>query len=305
MFVTLIATVVALALGHLAPSLAPAVRHYGWYHAWTRWLDSKFPQESFWRSRYGIVLALLPPLLLVLFFQFALDDGPVLGLAAILFGIAVLFYTWGPSDLDREVEAIAEARDPVARHNAASHLWPPGEPVSLDGPSLVGAVFRNAKQRWFGVLFWFMLLGPVGALLYRLTAITAEGDGTHVLPPETVAGARTLLAILDWPVAQVMTLAVALVGNFDSVFGAWKEAGGASLSLDAGFLEAAARASVKSELAEEAADETESGVVAKSAALVAGFPELPELRDAMSLVWRVLLVWLAVLAVFVIGGWVS
>ncbi len=62
---------------------------------------------------------------------------------------------------------------------------------------------------------------------------------------------------------------------------------------------------MKSELAEEAADETESGVVPKSAALVGGISELPELRDAMSLVWRVLLVWLAVLAVFVIGGWVS
>ena len=33
--------------------------------------------------------------------------------------------------------------------------------------------------------------------------------------------------------------------------------------------------------------------------------ELPELRDAMSLVWRCLLVWLAVLALFVIAGWVS
>ncbi|WP_242112894.1 hypothetical protein [Luteimonas aquatica] len=305
MFVTLIAAVVTLALGHLAPSLAPAVRHYGWYHAWTRWLDAKFPQESFWRGRYGIVLALLPALLLVLFFQLALADGAVLGLAGILFGIAVLFYAWGPADLDREVEAITEARDPVARHNAASHLWPPGEPVSLDGGALVGAVFRNAQRRWFGVLFWFILLGPVGALLYRLTAITAEGDGTHVLPSETVAGARVLLAILDWPVAQLMTLAMALVGNFDSVFGAWKEAGGASFALDGEFLAAAARASVKSELAEEAADETESGVAATSSALVASAPELPELRDAMSLVWRILLVWLAVLALFVIAGWVS
>ena len=33
--------------------------------------------------------------------------------------------------------------------------------------------------------------------------------------------------------------------------------------------------------------------------------ELPELRDAMSLVWRILLLWLTVLALFVIAGWVS
>jgi AmpE protein len=33
--------------------------------------------------------------------------------------------------------------------------------------------------------------------------------------------------------------------------------------------------------------------------------DLPELRDAMSLVWRSLLVWLAVLALFVIAGFVA
>ena len=40
-------------------------------------------------------------------------------------------------------------------------------------------------------------------------------------------------------------------------------------------------------------------------ALVAGTPGLPELRDAMSLVWRILLLWMAVLALFVIAGWVT
>jgi AmpE protein len=32
---------------------------------------------------------------------------------------------------------------------------------------------------------------------------------------------------------------------------------------------------------------------------------LPELRDAMSLVWRMLLLWMAVLALLVIAGWVG
>ena len=40
-------------------------------------------------------------------------------------------------------------------------------------------------------------------------------------------------------------------------------------------------------------------------ALVRQLGELPELRDAMSLVWRILLLWLAVLALFVIAGFVS
>jgi len=303
MFVTLIAVIVALALGHLAHALALSVRQYGWFGQWMRWLDARFPDDGFWRGRYGIVLALLPPLLALLLFQLALD-GPVYGLPALLFGIVVLFYAWGPSDLDLDVDAIVEARDPVERHAVASRLWPSGEQVSLDGPSLVGAVFRNAQRRWFSVLFWFLLLGPVGALLYRLVAIAAEGDATHLLPADTVAGARGLLAVLDWPVAQLMTLSMALVGNFDAVFNAWKEGGGASFALDGGFLAAAARACVRSELADDADDANESGVPAPKLPS-ATVPDLPELRDAMSLVWRILLVWLAVLALFMVAGWVS
>src|SRR3546814_3462939 len=77
-----------------------------------------------------------------------------------------------------------------------------------------------------------------------------------------------------------MTFAMALVGNFDAVFTAWRENDGASFALDAGFLAAAARACVRTELAEDADDETESGV---PGATIVDMPALPELRDAMSL----------------------
>ena len=298
---TLIAAVVALVLGHLAQSLAASVRHYGWYADWLRWLGARFPEDSIWRGRWGIALALVPPLLAVGLFQLALDE-PLYGLAGLVFGIAALFYAWGPRDLDLDVDAIVAAPDAAGRREAASRLWPEGATPSLDGGSLVEAVFRNALRRWFGVLFWFLLLGAFGAVLYRLTELAAEGEAAQELPGETAAGARTLLAILEWPVAQLLTLAMALVGNFDTVLGAWRESGGASLSLDNRFLGAVARASVKTELAEEAADYAEDN--GSGAAALTG-SELPELRDAMSLVWRSLLVWLAVLALFVIAGFVS
>lgn len=314
MSVTLIAVIAALVLGHLAQSLAASVRHYGWYRDWLRWLDSRFPEGSVWRGPWGVAIALLPIGLLVTLFQVALHDA-LFGLTGLVFGVAVLFYAWGPRDLDLDVDAVADASDPVARRAAAARLWPEGDmPAALDGGSLVEAVFRNAQQRWFGVLFWFLLLGPVGALLYRLVVLSAQGEAASALPAQARDGARTLMAWLDWPVAQLMTLSLALVGNFDTVLGAWRDAGGASFDPRKPFLGAVARASVKCELAEEAADYADepTGMEAGDAGLVMPPPpvpqfsgEVPELRDAMSLVWRSLLVWLAVLALFVIAGWVS
>ena len=67
---------------------------------------------------------------------------------------------------------------------------------------------------------------------------------------------------------------------------------------------AAARASVRSEIADEVGDYAETGV-STATAMAEVFGELPELRDAMSLVWRILILWLAIIALFVIAGWVS
>ena len=292
MSITLVAVVLALVLGHVAPTLVASFRQYAWYDAWLHWLGASV--GDLWRARYGIALALVPVLLVVALLQWLLD-GPVYGLVGLVFDIVVLVYAWGPRDLDVDVEAVIDAHDAPTRRAAIARLGLTGETAALDGPALVEAVFANALQRWFGVLFWFLLLGPVGAILYRLSM---QGSTTPDLPEQNRTGAQALRAALEWPVAQLMTLAMALVGNFDTVFTAWRDAGGARLRLDTGFLAHAARASVRGELAEEAEEYAEEG-------MVQAMRDLPELRDAMSLVWRILLLWLAVLAVFVIGGWVS
>ena len=292
MSITLVAVVLALVLGHVAPALVASFRQYAWYDAWLHWLGTSV--GDLWRARYGIALALVPVLLVVALLQWLLD-GPVYGLVGLVFDIVVLVYAWGPRDLDVDVEAVIDAHDAPTRRAAIARLGLTGETAALDGPALVEAVFANALQRWFGVLFWFLLLGPVGAILYRLSA---QSTLAQDLPEQNRRGAQALKTALDWPVAQLVTLAMALVGNFDTVFSTWREAGGARFRLDTGFLAQAARASVRGELAEEAEEYAEEG-------MVQAMRELPELRDAMSLVWRILLLWLAVLAVFVIGGWVS
>ncbi|WP_372018206.1 hypothetical protein [Pseudoxanthomonas sp. 10H] len=297
MFTTLVAVIAALVLGHVAPALGASLRQFHWFGQWLEWLGSHVDEGGFWRGRHGIWLALLPPVLLVLLVQVALS-GRLLGLASLLFGVIVLVCTWGPRDLDIDVESALDATEPETRRARLDQLAPePGVGVA-EGPALPGLLMRSALRRWFAPLLWFLLLGPVGAVLYRLVERAALAHAV-ALPAENVLGARDALRVLEWPVAQLMVLALALAGNFDLVFRAWRAAGGDRWQAGSGFLESAGRAAVRGELAEEAADYLEAGRLPPAAG------ELVELRDAMSLVWRMLLLWLALLALLVIAGWVN
>lgn len=294
MALTLIAVVLALVLGHVLPGLIE-VRRYGWLVSWLGWLGRLFAGHSAWQGRFGLLLGVGVPVALVAGAQWLLRDH-FYGLPLFVFALIVLIFTWGPRDLDLDVDAVIQARDTDARRRAATALYPEGGEPMIEGPSLVEAVFRCALWRWFGVLFWFLLLGPAGALLYRLVSLSAQGEAQRQLPPAQGEAARLFVALLNWPVAHLMTFGLALAANFDGVLGAWRDwhADG-GVRLDTGFLGAAARASVVSELAEEDAYAIDGPAQA---------PALLELRDAMSLVWRVLLLWLAVLAIFVVAGFV-
>lgn len=293
MFTTLMAVIVALLLGHLAPAAMATLRDWRWFGRWLAVWQAQAGETG----RYAALLAIVPCVLLVAVLQWLLD-GLLYGLPSLLFGILVLALCWGPRDLDRDVEAVLDADNVASREAAVAHLQVAGGSLHEPVPSLVDATLLNALRRWFAPLFWFLLLGPLGAVLYRLLALVVHGAVSAQAGAAGRAGASRVLAWLEWPVAQVMVLAMALVGNFDAVFSAWRRAGGNRWALDLEFLGEAARAGVGVELVEEAEEAREAGLVPID-------ERYPELRDAMSLVWRMLLLWMALLALLVIAGWVG
>lgn len=301
MSAVLIAVILALVLGHAVPQLAQ-LRRYDWFPAWLGWLGVRLGGQGLHAGRFGILLSLGLPLLAIGLLQWWLDDL-LYGLPAFVFALAVLFYCWGPRDLDLDVDAVVEAADANARRSASQALYGPDREPRQDGPSLVEAVFQGALERWFGVLLWFVLLGPFGAVLYRFTQVGSTRVAQERLPVEQGAAYLRLKLILDWPAAQLTTLGLALAANFDAVLEAWRrwhaETGRGWFALDTGFLGAAARVSVDCELAEEQ-DEAYAVDAPPPPA-----PALPALKDAMSLAWRILLLWLAVLALFVLAGYVN
>jgi AmpE protein len=85
MAVTLLAVIVALAIGHLAPALAARMRQFGWFRSWLQWLYGQFPEHGFWRGPYGIALALAVPLLPLALLQIGASRA-LWGLPGLLFG---------------------------------------------------------------------------------------------------------------------------------------------------------------------------------------------------------------------------
>jgi len=299
MAVTLIAVIFALALGHLAPGLAATVRNHQPFGLWLRWIAERIAADV---GAWTVPFALVPLLLVIGLIQYGLNS-PLAGVIGLVFSIAALFYAWGPRDLDADVSAVVDAGDHQARAAAIARLGPVATSGLPESAALVEATFASALRRWFGVLFWFLVLGAVGALLYRFAALAAEGAYADALPEPARNGAKRLFAVLNWPAAQLMTLSLALVANFDAVLSVWREHGGAALRLEHAYLAVAARVSVRCEVAEEAQELIEEGIAPGNAWVQLG--ELPELRDAMSLIWRILLLWLAIVALFVVAGWVS
>lgn len=295
MFTTLLAVILALVIGHTAPAFVARLRRYAWFQHWVAWLGRQDRLAAIWRGRWGAALALLPPLLLVSLLQWSLH-GPWRSLLALLFAVAVLVYGWGPRDLDLDVERVVEADDPAQRRQAALALQVDEAPPADTAPALVAATAVSALRRWFAVLFWFLLLGPLGAFGYRLVVLLAQGSIAAQLAPPARAGARALQAALEWPVARLMAVSMALAGDYDAVFGVWRQAGGARWGAEPGFLATVAVRAVAAERREDEAEDVE---------LPPRHRQLPELHDLMNLLWRMLLLWLAVLALFVIAGWVG
>lgn len=67
-------------------------------------------------------------------------------------------------------------------------------------------VFKKTQSRYFAVVLWFMLLGPAGALLYRLTNWYLETNSSKGF-------AYKLDLILEWIPARISALAYLLAGD--------------------------------------------------------------------------------------------
>lgn len=286
MAIELVAALIVLLVLIVWPGNVAGLRQFGWYQRWLGVLDFV---EGGGRVALGLLLPFIVCALVVHFLR-----GWMFALTGLAFAVLILFYALGPRELETDFDGVLLNDDPAARPAAAEALRsvPDGAPRAFTAPELVEAAVMAALRRRFAVLFWFFLLGPAGALLYRLAWVT-----TDTADPRTRSAARRFANALDWLPAHLMVVAMALVSNFDAVMGTWRawyrEPGHAFGDLEPAFLAAVARSSVDADVAagDDASTDTRDPLI--------------ELADMRRLLLRVLIVWLAVVALLVLAGWVA
>lgn len=288
MAIRLLVALIVLGLLHVTPQLA-RWRSDRLFRQWVRQL-----RDTSGSGR--VVLALLLPLALCLLLWWLVKSVPAADLLQLLFSLLVLLYCFGPREFESDLEAILRAPDPVQREAAAQALADDGNVIGWNAPELGVAMAYAALRRRFSVLLWFFLLGPVGALLYRL-AQTLGRDDSLALDTESQTAARYLANALDWLPAQLLTFTLAVVGHWEAVISAWRRwhtlaTPTSWYASGPGFLGAAAQADVLIDIVagDGYAEENSDPLV-----------ELVRLRSALL---RALLTWLSVVALIVIGGWI-
>jgi AmpE protein len=287
---TIISLIIAFALCYFIRDLGKLHR-FEWLKSATSQCNEKCKDIPGWSGVTGFLFYFGVPLLIIGLLNLILFES--LGtLGSVLLAIAVLIYTFGPHDLDTDIDSIIHADDDEAQREALNALL--GDDANADEDSCqsnaVEYVFRESLQRWFGTIFWFVLLGIYGALMYRLADRLTEGD--LKLEEEQHQLFLRLRQIMDWPVAQLMTLALAIATDFDSVYRSWKkyhnEQGNGLFEGDNGFLLASAKEIVT------------TGHAARDGYADQLSGPLACLKQAMDLIWRILGVWAFALAILLL-----
>ena len=163
-------------------------------------------------------LAVLLPALLVFWVQ-SLVVGVLFGAVSLALMVLVLLYGFGRGDFEA---LVGQYREYCQRGDfEAAYLFAreemPGEIEEQCSGSpeqlhrwMKERICYMGFERWFGVIFYFAILGPAGALAYRLLHLYSELDESPV-PAELVARVRYFV---DWAPARLLVFAFALTGDW-------------------------------------------------------------------------------------------
>jgi AmpE protein len=190
-------------------------------------LWGRHPLSAMWLGYLGLdkspkiwtVLVIAVPSVLVGGAYYALNAGA--WVLAVPFSALILWVCLGGTTLGRAMEQYINA--------ARAEHWPD----ALAAYQVLGGAQQPDEMQWsalhramlertaylgfshvFAVIFWFMLLGPAGALGYKLLCVCLELQHWPRL--------ARLLWFIEWPAARLLGLTFAFTGNFMSCIQRWQ-----------------------------------------------------------------------------------
>lgn len=258
-------------------------------------------------ARHGALawaLAALVPSLLVGIAYYALWKL-ALPLAA-LFGIVVLYLIVDMRGYSAPAEAIAtalkdnnvqDARDRLERWTGQSaESYGAGEIARVS----IESVLMHAHYNLYALVFWFMILGPAGALLYRFTQSVDQAwggeDGFNRIP-------RRIFYWLDWLPARFTAVSFAIVGDFEDALYCWRTQAIAWKNEAMGIMLASGAGALGVRLGEPLPFK---GIVEYRPELGLGdIADGDYLLSAVGLIWRTLVLMLAVMLLMTFANWLG
>ena len=279
-------------------NLALSQQHDAWAVQFLSFFEKKMPVVRHHTALYLAIGIFLPALMLTGLLIYI--DDLLYGAVALFVSFIMLFMCFGCGYLKAAIDAYIQFWQ-QGRYQSAYEALASADIHIEHSQNLSAAEIHyevcvnfiyHTFQRYFGIIFWFMLVGPVGALVARLAQVTSVKHSAY--RPKSV---DKLSILLEWIPARLLGLTFALVGNFS---GAMKQ--GLNSLIDP---HSSARDVLKYS-ASGAVSGTKGGYSAEiepgPAQREADVKKIIALRGVLN---RALIVWLAVLAMVTIVSWIS
>jgi len=291
----LFALLLGLAIERLLTQLLH-LREFRWLDPALDWGCARLEGRSDVVILFGVALLAVVLALPVALVSLALGDA-LFYLPSFIFAVVVLLFSLGPRDLKEEVDeycTAADAGDAETTRRVAKELLEtdPPEAAGERARAVEQAIFVQANNRIFGVAFWFIVLGPLGAWLFRVLDLLRRRVAYRHTDSEGLdRGVRKIHAIVGWIPARLLAGGYALAGSFEEAIADWR-----------GYYKNCAPHlfDVNNDVLSCAG----MGAAGRAAESVAVTPSAGA-RAAMSLVIRTLWLWCAVIAVLTLLNIVS
>lgn len=193
-------------------------------------------------------------------------------------------------DLERARQQLAEWQ------GRSAYSLGSGDIARLAIEEALGASHRHV----FAVLLWFVLLpGPCGAVLYRLSAVFAERWAAGAAGPggDFFKFSQQVFGIIDWLPLRTTAAAFAIVGDFEDAVYCWRNQASAWGDRGLGIVLASGAGALGVQLGQPV---MESGEVTDRSELGVGDPaDVDFMQSAVGLVWRAIVLWMLLL--FLLG----